>query len=195
MLLVRIFHSRRTLLFCNNTFEILGHNGSSPIICSNFTQNGTVPQYVRVFNSFYPPILSVLTYVCCSLSIVGCAAVLLTYSLFRELRTLPGQILMNLASTILATCLFLLVGIPKAVLAEEDELCEATAMLLHLVMLSQFSWMSIMSFELLRTFYRASCLHPVEDKSTQKNTPPIPFNWLGHPHSYFNGFSPSELHN
>ena len=88
-------------------------------------------------------------------------------SLFRDLRILPGQILMNVASTILATCLFLLVGIPIAVLAEKDELCEATAMLLHLVMLSQFSWMSIMSFELLRTLYRASCVHPVEDNSTK----------------------------
>ena len=156
-----------TLLFHNDTFEIVGHNGSSPIICSNFTQNGTISQSTTVFNYSYPPILSVLTYVCCSLSVVGCVLVLLTYSLFKELRTLPGQILMNLASTILATCLFLLVGIPIAVLAEKDELCEATAMLLHFAMLSQFSWMSIMSFELLRTFYRASRLHLVQDKSTK----------------------------
>ena len=156
-----------TLLFRNDTFEIVGHNGSLPIICSNLTQNGTVSQYVTVFYYSYPPTLSVLTYVCCSLSVVGCVAVLLTYSLFKELRTLPGQILMNLASTILATCLFLLVGIPIAVVAEKDELCETTAILLHLVMLSQFSWMSIMSFELLRTLYRASRLQPVEDKSTK----------------------------
>ena len=156
-----------TLLFHNDTFEIVGHHGSSPIICSNFSQNGTISQNMTVFNYSYPPILSVLTYVCCSLSVVGCVVVLLTYSLFKELRTLPGQILMNLVSTILATCLFLLVGIPIAVVAEKDELCEATAILLHWLILSQFSWMSIMSFELLRTFYRASCLHPVEEKSTK----------------------------
>ena len=156
-----------TLLFRNDTFEIVAYNGSSPIICSNFTQNGTTQRNMTTFYYSYPPTLSVLTYVCCSLSIVGCAAVLLTYSLFRELRTLPGQILMNLASTILATCLFLLVGIPIAVLAQRDELCEATAMLLHWLMLSQFSWMSIMSFEILRTLHRASRLLPVEDKSTE----------------------------
>ena len=156
-----------TLLFGNGTFEIVGHNGSSPIICSNFTQNGTLPQNMTVFYYSYPLAFSVLTYVCCSLSIVGCAAVLLTYSLFKKLRTLPGQILMNLASTILATCLFLLVGIPVAVVAEKDELCEATGILLHWLILSQFSWMSIMSFELLRTLYRASRLHPVEDKFTK----------------------------
>ena len=154
-----------TLLFRNEAFEIVGYNDSSPIICSNFTQNGTISQNMTVFNYSYPPIFSVLTYVCCSLSVVGCILVLLTYSLFKELRTLPGQILMNLVSTILATCLFLLVGIPIAVVAEKDELCEATAILLHWLILSQFSWMSIMSFELLRTFYRASRLHPVEEKS------------------------------
>ena len=156
-----------TLLFRNDTFEIVAYNGSSPIICSNFTQNGTTQRNMTMFYYSYPPTLSVLTYVCCSLSIVGCAAILLTYSLFKELRTLPGQILMNLASTILATCLFLLVGIPIAVLAQRDELCEATAMLLHWLMLSQFSWMSIMSFEILRNLHRASRLLPVEDKSTE----------------------------
>ena len=140
----------------------------------NFTQNGTLSHNITVFYYSYPLTLTYtmtyvtyVTYVCCSLSVVGCVLVLLTYSLFRELRTLPGQILMNLASTILATCLFLLVGTPIAVLAEKDELCEATAILLHLVMLSQFSWMSIMSFELLRTLYRASRVRPVEDKSTK----------------------------
>ena len=156
-----------TLLFGNGTFEIVGRNGRSPIICSNFTQNGTFSQTMTVFYYSYPLAFSVLTYVCCSLSVVGCVLVLLTYSLFRELRTLPGQILMNLASTILATCLFLLVGIRIAVVVENDGLCEATAILLHFLVLSQFTWTSIMSFELLSTLYRAHHLHPVEDKSTK----------------------------
>ena len=156
-----------TLLFRNDTFEIIGYNDSSPIICSNFSQNGTSIQQMTVVNYSYPPIFSILTYVGCLLSIAGCVSVLLTYSLFKELRTLPGQILMNLVSTILATSLFILIGIPVAVLVEKDELCEATAIFLHWLILSQFSWMSIMSFELLRTFYRASRLYPVEDKSTK----------------------------
>ena len=156
-----------TLLFGNGTFEIVGRNGSSPIICSNFTQNGTISQTMTVLYYSYPLAFSVLTYVCCSLSVVGCVLVLLTYSLFRELRTVPGQILMNVASTILATCLFLLVGFRIALVAENDGLCEATAILLHLLVLSQFSWMSIWSFELLSTLYRAQHLRPVEDKSTK----------------------------
>ena len=152
-----------TLLFRNEAFEIVGYNDSSPIICSNFSQNGTIERNMTVYS--YPPVFSVLTYVGCSLSVVGCVVVLLTYSLFKELRSLPGQILMNLASTILATCLFLMIGIPIITSIEKDELCEAAAIFLHLLVLSQFSWMSIMSFELLRTLYRASHLHAVEDKS------------------------------
>ena len=152
-----------TLLFRNEAFEIVGYNDTLPIICSNFSQNGTIEQNMTVYS--YPPIFSVLTYVGCSLSVVGCVAVLLTYSLFRELRTLPGKILMNLASTILATCLLIVIGIPIVSVTENDELCEATAILLHWLILSQFSWMSIMSFELLQTLYRASHLHAVKDKS------------------------------
>ena len=123
---------------------------------------------MTVFYYSYPRASSILTYVGCSLSVIGCVVVLFTYSLFKELRSLPGQILMNLASAILATCLFLLVGIPIISLAEKDELCEATAILLHWLMLSQFSWMSIMSFELARTLFRASRLRQVEHNSTKK---------------------------
>ena len=156
-----------TVLFRNNTFEIAGYNGSSPIICSSFTQNGTIQQNETILYYSYSSAFYILTYVGCSLSIVGCVVVLLTYSLFKELRTLPGQILMNLVSTILATSLFILIGIPIAVVVENDGLCEATAIFLHWIILSQFSWMSIMSFEQVRTFYRASRLRPVEDQSTK----------------------------
>ena len=158
----------RTLKFRGDVYEIFDYNDSLPIICSNYSQNGTFLQNVTRFYYSYPPAFSILTYVGCSLSVIGCVVVLFTYSLFKELRSLPGQILMNLASAILATCLFLLVGIPIISLAEKDELCEATAILLHWLMLSQFSWMSIMSFELARTLFRASRLRQVEHNSTKK---------------------------
>ena len=158
----------RTLMFHGDVYEIFDYNDSLPIICSNYSQNGTFLRNVTRFYYSYPPTSSILTYVGCSLSVIGCVVVLFTYSLFKELRSLPGQILMNLASAILATCLFLLVGIPIISLAEKDELCEATAILLHWLMLSQFSWMSIMSFELARTLFRASRLRQVEHDSTKK---------------------------
>ena len=36
------------------------------------------------------------------LLIVSCVTLLVTYSLFKELRTLPGQVIMNLAAAFLA---------------------------------------------------------------------------------------------
>ena len=68
-----------TLLF-QQTFNILGYNDSSPIICSNFSQNGTVTINETGLYYSYPPAFSILTHVgCCSLSVVGCVVVLLTY--------------------------------------------------------------------------------------------------------------------
>ena len=157
-----------TLLFQDEIFDILGYNNSSPIICTNLTQNGTFERNVTVFFYSYPAVFSILTYVGCTLSVIGCTFVLLTYSLFRELRTLPGQILMNLAATILATSVFLLVGIPLFALGEREELCHTSAILLHWIVLCQFSWMAVMSFELARTLCRALNLQPVQNKRVLK---------------------------
>ena len=161
--------SNDTLMFRNETYDIVGYNNSLPIICVPFEQNGTSLHNVTLLFYSYPKTFSILTYVGCSLSLVGCMVVLFTYALFKELRTLPGQILMNLASTILASCLFLLIGIPITAEVGKDELCEASAILLHWLMLSQFSWMSVMSFELARTLYRATKLRQIEKKTTRRN--------------------------
>ena len=161
--------SNDTLMFRNETYDIVGYNNSLPIICVPFEQNGTSLHNVTLLFYSYPQTFSILTYVGCSLSLVGCMVVLFTYALFKELRTLPGQILMNLASTILASCLFLLIGIPITAEVGKDELCEASAILLHWLMLSQFSWMSVMSFELARTLYRATKLRQIEKKMTRRN--------------------------
>ena len=157
-----------TLLFQDEIFDIFGYTNSSPIICTNLTQNGTFESNVTVFFYSYPAVFSILTYVGCTLSVIGCTFVLLTYSLFRELRTLPGQILMNLAATILATSVFLLVGIPLFALGEREELCHTSAILLHWMVLCQFSWMAVMSFELARTLCRALNLQPVQNKKVLK---------------------------
>ena len=75
----------------------------------------------------------VLTYVGCTFSIV-----FLTYTLFKELRTLPGKILMNVTGTILANSLFLMIGVTVASAVEKDGLCEAEAISFHWLVLSIF---------------------------------------------------------
>ena len=153
----------KTLQFHGEIYDIIGYsNNSLPIICTNFTQNGTREINVTITTYSYPAAFSIVTYIGCSLSVIGCAFVLLTYSIFKELQTLPGKILMNLAAAILGTCVFLLFGIPLFALAEKEQLCHTTAILLHWLALCQFSWMTIMSFESTRSLLRAKCLQPVQ---------------------------------
>ena len=152
-----------TLRFHGEIYDIIGYiNNSLPIICTDFTQNGTHEINVTITTYSYPAALYIVTYIGCSLSVIGCAFVLLTYSIFKELRTLPGKILMNLAAAILGTCVFLLIGIPLFALADKEQLCHTTAILLHWLVLCQFSWMTIMSFESTRSLLRAKRLKPVQ---------------------------------
>ena len=163
----QLLEDNQTLLFQDEVFDILGYRENMSIICANFSENGTVDINVTVISYSYPAALSVLTYVGCSLSLLGCTLVLLTYTLFKELRTLPGKILMNLSATILATCLFILIGVPLLALAEKDELCQTTAIFLHWLILCQFTWMTIMSYELARTVIRATRMKLVQEKEIQ----------------------------
>ena len=165
----QLLTDNQTLLFRDEEFDILDYIDNMPIICTNFSENGTVDINITVLFYSYPAAFSIVTYIGCSLSLFGCALVLLTYGLFRELRTLPGKILMNLSATILATCLFIVVGVPLFALAEREELCQTTAIFLHWLVLCQFSWMAIMSYELARTLIRATHLKPVQDKNTKRH--------------------------
>ena len=92
----------------------------------------------------------VISYVGIGLSIVCLLLVLITYSLFKELRTLPGVNLMNLCFSLLAVhSMFMFAGATRVRL-----LCRSIAVLLHYFNLSSFVWMSIIAFDTYRTFSR-----------------------------------------
>ena len=152
------------LKFGGESFEIVGYINGSPVICLN----GTIEVNVTTFSYSYPVAITILTYVGCSLSIIGCGIVLLTYTLFKELRTLPGKILMNLCAAILATSFSLVAGIPLVALSEEEALCHTAAILLHWLVLSEFTWMTVMSYELARTLIRASHLRQTETAEVKR---------------------------
>ena len=139
------------------------------VICVDFSNNGTLVTNTTIQYYGYPIGFYVLTYIGCSLSVIGCFLVLLTYLLFKELRTLPSKILMNLALAILISNILILFGGPVAgAFPQVVELCVAIALLLHYFSLSQFSWMSIMAFEMTRTFYQAYKLRVNETKQSKR---------------------------
>ena len=92
----------------------------------------------------------VLTYIGIGLSIVCLTLVLLTYSIFKELRTLPGVNLMNLSISLLfAHSLFMTAGTTQL-----HQICSSIAVLTHYFYLVYFTWISIIAFDTYYTFSR-----------------------------------------
>ncbi len=159
-----------SIIFQNTLLEVHYYDAINRVlICPNLISssssvNSTQPP------SFLPslPGIQELTYAGCSLSVIGALLVLLTYSLFSELRTYPGLILMNLCGAILSTSLIFILARPILSLYFAKEVCSTLAILLHYNYLSQFTWMSIFSFEIMRTFYLSRKLAPVSKESKRK---------------------------
>ena len=147
--------TNETVLVDGEVIAILSYSADGqPLICPNNVT--TVQVNTTIFS--YPVGYLELTYVGCSLSVIGSALVLITYSLFKELRSLPSKILMNLAFANLVTNLLILVGGPVSQVYPIVELCTSVAIILHFFFLAQFAWMSIMSLEVVRKFHRAKKL-------------------------------------
>ena len=141
-----------TILVDGAVFQVLGYSADGqPLVCPN---NITTIKKVKEF-FVYPPGYLELTYIGCSLSAIGCALMLVTYGLFKELRTLPSKALMNLALAILVTNLLFLIGGPITQAFLDAGLCTAQAIYLHFFFLVQFVWMCLLSFEMVRKFYQA----------------------------------------
>ena len=131
-----------------------------PLIC--LSQNGRINITVNFTEQSYtyPTGYIALSYTAYSLSILGSGLILLTYSIFKKLRTVPGKTLINLAAAILLTDLFLLFQKPILMQFSDKNLCAAVAIIVHMFFLAQFSWMSVMVFEMARTLRMGQKLAP-----------------------------------
>ena len=117
---------------------------------------------------------SYLSLVLTTISIVSILITLLTYSLFSELRNLPGLNLMALCITLLAyqvlmimilvTCpqLFSGFNLFKVLFLSTNNVkvisnrvaCKVSAILIHFCVLSSFFWTSVMAWDIYKTFGR-----------------------------------------
>ncbi|PFX11710.1 G-protein coupled receptor 126 [Stylophora pistillata] len=136
-----------------NTFEDFIEPGIFQVIdgtawvCVNYSSS--VPRHFLT-GTKKNVVLEILTYVGVSLSSFGFLTVLVTYSLFKQLRTFPGINLMNLS----LACLFAnLLYLSSAAASGAPELtCTTIAILMHYFFLVSFTWTSIIAFETWRTF-------------------------------------------
>ena len=147
-----------TLIYSDVMYDIVHYLEGNPVICANLSINGTATRSTtrNVTETFYnyPDAYFVLTYVGCSLSLVGATIILLSLALFKELRTLTTMILANLSGSIVVANLFILIGGPVAEATQSRPLCVSVGIVLHFFFLAQFSWMTIMSVEVARTLVR-----------------------------------------
>ena len=121
------------------------------MLCTNFTRSYTeksTQQAPGKFESQEELAKELITYIGGGLSVFGLLMLLAVYSWFSELRNLPGKIVMSLSGALLIyqVCFFLTGQ------TERRGVCSAVAIVLHYFLLASFTWMSVMAFEVARTF-------------------------------------------
>ena len=127
-------------------FRVLFYDEGRPVICAT-----PPPGAGRLFS--LP--LFVIIYITTSLSIIGSVALLVTYSLFKQLRTLPGQVIMNLAAAFLAGDLLLQIRVAH----EHHEIHHlASSALQQHLFLARYVWMCLAGIEMCRSLYNGVTL-------------------------------------
>ena len=126
----QVFKFNKTIFFCANLAE--QYNRTVQVVLSLVTTDLG---------------LEVLTYVGCSLSIIGCLCLLITYTIFKDLRNFAGKLVMNLTIAILISDTVLIGLFTANSFANSNTFCIANSILLHYTFLSRFSWMSIIAVQ------------------------------------------------
>ena len=136
-----------------------------PLICTSLTQNFT-RNNTRIETVFsYPIAFDILSYIGIFIDFVSCLLILLTFFLFKKLRTFFSKLMVNFVLSILLGDLIFLFGGPLFTFFSLSELCIIVGIVLHYAYLCRFSWMTVMGSELVRSFYNVKKLN----KSTAEN--------------------------
>ena len=128
-----------------------------------------INEQLQVFickDSGYDVIGLICHYIAHSFSVVGAFLIILTYSIFKELRTLPATVIINFTIPIfMNSFLHLFTG---KVSYLDANVRVALAIAFHYLQLTQLMWMSIFSCEVLRKFY-LGCHIRLDSKKSQRN--------------------------
>ena len=155
------FTNKEIKLFSNGSVYIKLHNhvypknsyianGSGIILCTNLSRNYTKTKEKSADNkeSIHSLALRLITYVGGALSILNLIILIAVYIRIKEIKKLPGKIVMSLAWTLLAFQVgFFLNGVTG-----RPVLCSAVAVLLHYFLLASFTWMNVLAIDMAFTF-------------------------------------------
>ena len=131
-------------IYSNESYVV---NGSSLFLCMDLKRVYTETETI-VSSKITPR--QIITYICCTISMISLIFLLGIYIALAELRTLPGKNLISLScAMLLYHVLFLLTG-----QTDKPDLCMTVSVLLHYFLLSSFCWMGVMAFDAAKTFGR-----------------------------------------
>ena len=163
----------------NESYIIDGtDHGGRPLICTNLTQNFTTNN-TQIENIFrYPLLYSTLSYIGVSIDFVSCLLFLLTFSLFKDLRTFFSKLMVNFVFSILLGDVIFLFGGPFFTFISLPNLCVAVGMILHYVYLCRFFWKTVMWSEMVKNTYNIRKLNKRPHENWKLLTLYILLAWL-----------------
>ena len=150
---VRQDNSRTLIWHSNNVSYIIeGYDeGGRPLICTNSTQKRNQTPRKPLFT--FPIGADIVTYIGFAIDFVSGVLFLLTFFLFKELRTFFSKLMANFVLAILlGDVMHLAVSPILFTYFHKSGVCIAFGIFVHYAFLCRFSWMSVMGSELVRNF-------------------------------------------
>ncbi|XP_072031878.1 uncharacterized protein [Amphiura filiformis] len=118
-------------------------------VCSFFERNGTRNATRTITFVAYDTSQVILSVVGCIISMIALAITFLTYAMFASLRTPAAKAIMNLVAALFTAQMVFLLG---AGYTENANACTFIAVLSHYLWLCTFTWSTVLSYDLNRTF-------------------------------------------
>lgn len=139
------------ITYDSTQFEFQGNNAW---ICSNYT-NVTPTEHAVPWISKFGNNLVLWYFTVCglSLSIVSLFTLLVTYFIFKELRTMPGKNLMSLTTSLLLSHFIWLLGSGDT---HNPLFCRIIAVVLHYLFLVSFACTTVIAYDTRRAFPKNS---------------------------------------
>ena len=135
--------------FC---FNVLFYNDYDPVICAYVTMNGNI----TILGA--PLTHVVIALIITSFSVIASLVLLVTYTLFSSLRTLPSKVIMNLAVAFLAGDIIVIsmavLGFHNIGTSTVEKVMFVSFYLFH----ARFAWMALAGFEMSRNIYKGTQL-------------------------------------
>ena len=111
-----------------------------------------------------------LEMICLSLDLISCVVYAITFILYKGIRNVFGQLVINLIFLIALGDLSYVISqrLPEENMGTEG-FCQFLAIATHYLYLARFAWMTILSIDIAKTFYLASQLLPAPDRKKSRN--------------------------